>query len=259
MIQNPNETTNLQKSIVWYKLWPLYNWPVIYSSLEKERFKTHRLQSLRPLGFISPVLLPTFVILGKLLHPANLQGPSPQGPNLSNGDNSICLLELLWAYTKVTCGECLAYNSRSVSESHHHIRLQGESPKATFTKETVLIEISARPKKQESTCWMMAVMTLRVVQGLMFGDKEPFLVPPALPSSRNFPHHVSQTAAETGRKRVQRRPAWNNPDAPRPWLPAIGKGVACLQSSCQAHSSRSPTPCTLGSESDYASLGYRVT
>lgn len=74
---------------LWYKLWPLYNWPVIYSLLEEERSKTQRLQSLRPLGFISPVLLPTFVILGKLIHPASLQGPS-----LSNGDN-ILLLELL--------------------------------------------------------------------------------------------------------------------------------------------------------------------
>lgn len=40
----------------------------------------------------------------------------------------------------------------SVYESHHHTKLQGESPNATFQKQTISIEISATPKKQESKC-----------------------------------------------------------------------------------------------------------
>lgn len=115
---------------LWDKLWPLCNWPIIYSLQEEERFKTHRLWSQRSLAFIFPFLLPTFVILGNLLlHPANLQGPT-----VANGDTNIYLLALLQRFSKVTYVECLAYHGHPVNESHHRTKLQGESPKATFRK-----------------------------------------------------------------------------------------------------------------------------
>lgn len=109
---NPQIYKNLY---LWYKLWPLYNWPVIYSLQEDERFKTRRLSSQRPLGFICPFPLPTFVIRGELLRPANLQGPTQ-----ANAGNNICLSEVLCGFSKVAYVECLAYNGHSVNEDQHH-------------------------------------------------------------------------------------------------------------------------------------------
>lgn len=64
----------------------------------------------------------------------------------------------------------------------------------------------------------------------MFKDKKPFLLLPALPS---FPHHVSQAASEPGRKECKADQPATHLHAVRPWLPAIKKVVAYLQSSSQ--------------------------
>lgn len=226
MIQNPVNPQIYKNLYLWYKLWPLYNWSVIYSLQEEESFKTHRLsKSLRPLGFISPFLLPTFVISGESLHPASLQGPT-----LANGDNNICLLELLWQLNKVAYVECLACNGHSVNENHH-FRLQEENPKATFRKQTILIEVSARPKRQESPSWMMAFMALRVVQGLVFREKGPFL---GLPPSPDFPQVCFPGSRSDWKRQVFKGDQPEvQPGAARRRLPGQERG-GYLQASCQA-------------------------
>lgn len=181
--------------------------------------KLQHILALEPktLGFHFPLLLPPYVILGKWLHPANLQGPS-----LSNAKNSICLWELLWGFSKVTYSGCLAYNGHAINDSRPHTGLQGESPKTTFRKQTVLVEIATRPKRQERKYGMMAFMALRVLQGLVFKER-PLLV---LPASSGFPHPCFPGSYRDQKENVYKGDQPEiHPDTARPWLPESGKGA----------------------------------
>lgn len=88
-------------------------------------------------------------------------------------------------------------------------------------RQTILVEISARPKKQESKHGMMAFMALRVVQGLSLGIRDPSWY--SLPLLVSL-IHVSQAGTETRRKTYKGDQREIHSGATRPWLPESGKG-----------------------------------